>query len=85
MHKPLLILLTLPRQPDWLAVWAKSRAKEEEEEEEEEEREEKQKFGEERGEEEEWTDWVLTTETIEKRPRKDPSVPNKRAWWIVPL
>ena len=21
MHKPLLILLTLPRQPDWLAVW----------------------------------------------------------------
>lgn len=37
MHKPSLILLTLPRQPEWLAVCAKSQGEEEEKEEGEEE------------------------------------------------
>lgn len=31
MHKPLLILLTLPRQREWLAICAKSWAEKEEE------------------------------------------------------
>lgn len=37
MHKPSLILLTLPRQPEWLAVCATSHGEEKEEEDEEEE------------------------------------------------
>lgn len=39
MHKPSLILLTLPRQPDWLGVCAKSQGEHEEEEEKAEEKE----------------------------------------------
>lgn len=36
MHKPSLILLTLPRQPEWLAVCAKSQEEKDEEKKEEE-------------------------------------------------
>lgn len=73
MHKPLLILLTLPRQPEWLAVCAKSWAGKEEEK----EWREKRSLGREgtavrsgAG----LNNWMLTADMIEKMPLENQGV-----------
>lgn len=80
MHKPFLILLTLPRQPEWLAVCAKSWARKKEEKKgEEKKRVKSEKEAVVKNNPAELNGIRVTADMIEKMPFENQSVPNKRA------